>query len=113
MRGIALARKWIEAIKERAEERGEPAEPEFGEGMPIPAGTSAEALSEIMEALGEAMEETKSATAEALSEQQQDEQLKEEIKERQSKAKQVEERKAEASKVFSHNSTLGQSGSRF
>ena len=110
MRGVELARKWVEAIKERAEERGEPAEPEFGEGMPIPQEL-AEALSEIMEALGEAMEETKSATSEALSEQQQDEQLKEEIKERQSKAKQVEERKAEADKVFSHNSTLGQSGS--
>ena len=110
MRGIALARKWVEAIKERAEERGEPAEPEFGEGIPIP-DEIAEALGEIMEALGEAMEETKSATAEALSEQQQDEQLKDEIKERNSKAKQKEERKEEASKVFSHNSTLGQSGS--
>jgi Sec-independent protein translocase protein TatA len=110
MVGVALARKWVEAIKERAEERGEPAEPEFGEGVPIPQEL-AEALSEIMEALGEAMEETKSATAEALSEQQQDENLKEEIKERQSQAKTKEERKAEADKVFSHNSTLGQSGS--
>lgn len=110
MVGIDLARKWVEAIKERAEERGEPAEPEFGEGIPIPQEI-AEALSEIMEALGEAMEETKSATSEALSEQQQDENLKEQIKERQSKAKQVEERKAEADKVFAHNSTLGQSGS--
>lgn len=110
LRGIDLARKWIEAIKERAEERGEPAEPEFGEGIPIP-DELAEALSEIMEALGEAMEETKSATAEALSEQQQDENLKEEIKERQSKAKTKEERKGEADKVFGHNSTLGQSGS--
>jgi Sec-independent protein translocase protein TatA len=110
MVGVALARKWVEAIKERAEERGEPAEPEFGEGVPIPQEL-AEALSEIMEALGEAMEETKSATAEALSEQQQDENLKEEIKERQSQAKTKEERKAEADKVFAHNSTLGQSGS--
>lgn len=110
LRGIALARKWVEAIKERAEERGEPAEPEMGEGMPMPQEL-AEALSEIMEALGEAMEETKSATAEALSNQQQDEELAEEIKQRQSKAKQVEERKGEADKVFGHNSTLGQSGS--
>jgi len=110
MVGVALARKWVEAIKERAEERGEPAEPEFGEGIPIP-DELAEALVEIMEALGEAMEETKSATAGALGEQQQDENLKEEIKERQSKANTKEERKAEADKVFSHNSTLGQSGS--
>jgi uncharacterized protein with von Willebrand factor type A (vWA) domain len=111
LRGIALARKWVEAIKERAGERGEPDEPEFGEGcIPIPKEL-AEALGEIMEALGEAMEEIKSATAEALSEQQQDEQLKEEIKERNSKAKQIEQRKDEANKVFSHNSTLGQSGS--
>jgi len=122
LRGVALARKWVEAIKERAEERGEPDDQivcgypsgeggESGEGGTPISEEMAKALAEIMEALGEAMEETKSATAEALADQQQNEELKEEIKERQSKAKQIEQRKGEADKVFGHNSTLGQSGS--
>lgn len=103
VRGVELAKEWLEAIKERAEERGEPAEPEQGEGGGM-SPELAEALGEIMEALSEAMEDTKVATAMALNDQEQQEQRKEEAKGRANESKRQEKREQDAEKIFSANS---------
>lgn len=108
IRGVELATEWVEIIKERAKENGEPDEPEKGEGMPQEL---ADLLGELMEAIGEAMDEISEATGSALVEQQSDEELKEEIAERKSEAKRQQESEKQAEKTFSPNSSIGQSGS--
>jgi hypothetical protein len=110
-RGVELATEWVEIIKERAKENGEPEMPENAEcGYPMPAEL-ADLLSEIMEEIGKASEEISEATGSALVEQQSDEELKEEIKERKSEAKRQQESEKQAEKTFSPNSSAGESGS--
>jgi hypothetical protein len=112
IRGVELATKWVEIIKERAKENGEPETPQGGEGCEfIMPADLADLLSEIMEEIGKASEQISEATGSALIEQQSDEELKEEISERKSEAKRQQESEKQAEKTFSPNSSAGESGS--
>jgi len=112
IRGVELATKWVEIIKEQAKANGEPDEPEQGEGGSGMPQALKDLLGELMDAMAEAMEETSQATSQALDEQQADEQLKEEIAERKSESTRRAEREKQAEKTFSSNSSgAGESGS--
>jgi len=111
IRGVELATKWVEIIKERAKENGEPEQPEGSEcGYPMPQEL-ADLLSDLMDEIGKASEEISEGNAIALIEQQSDEELKEEIKERKSEAKKQQERKEQAEKTFSPASSPSERGS--
>lgn len=93
-RGIELAMKWNELLKE-ADPEGEPEnqkqEQEGGSGF----------LEELLEAMGEDAGETALSNAMEMADQQTNEEWKDEVKERTSESKRQNETKRDSSEVFS------------
>lgn len=110
IRGVELATEWVEIIKERAKENGEPEKPEGGCEFPMPQEL-ADLLSDLMDEIGKASEEISEGNSVALIEQQSNEELAEEIKERKSEAKKKKESEEQAEKTFGVNSTPSMAGS--
>jgi hypothetical protein len=105
--GIALATKWVELLKERAEEQGE--ETGEGEGGFVIAGSGSgegegegegNFIVELIEALAEDAMETAIATGNALGDQQTQEDWDKETKERAKTQKIIRSNKATAQEVF-------------
>jgi hypothetical protein len=99
-RGIELATKWNELLKE-ADPEGE--QPEGGSG-----GLS-EFLEELLDAMEEDAGETAMATSQDMADQQTQEEWKQEVKERNSKSKRQNETKKDAQEIFSKSN--GSNGS--
>ena len=101
-RGVEIATKWVELLKERAEEQGE----DTGEGEGEGAGAIGigDFIDELLEALGEDAIETTLSSGADLSDQQTKEEWDKENKERQNKAKANRQNKAVADEVFGGNS---------
>jgi hypothetical protein len=96
-----LAIEWDRLVEERADEMGEPKEPEGGAGgFPMPE----EMVKAIKEALENGADETGFQVIVEAGEQEQDERWENEVKEKANDSKRREQNKNEASKVFSKNS---------
>lgn len=104
-RAIELATKWVELLREKAEENGEPT---GGEGIPQEvAEAMAEALGELAEAMAEAMENSQITAGDAVADQQTSEEMEEEATKRKQEAKKQNQNKATAKEVFDQNSSRG------
>lgn len=109
---IALAKKWVELLRQ-ADPEGEPqssdafGEPEEGEGEG--EGELSETMQKLADKLAESAENAEVNASQALGEQQTKEKWDEESKSRQSEAKKANQRKAEAKEVFhkTHNQEAG------
>ena len=93
-RGIELATKWNELLKE-ADPEGE--SPESGSGIP-------QAIQDLLDALSEDASETGTSVAKELGDQQTQEEWKEEVSKRQSESKRQSQSKQDAQEVFSRSS---------
>ena len=92
-RGIELATKWNELLKE-ADPEGEPQEGGSG-------STGSDFLDELLEAMEEDAGETAMSNSMDMADQQTQEEWKEEVKERNSKSKRQNETKKDATEIFS------------
>lgn len=117
-RGEALAKKWLEVLKE-ADPEGEAGEMamamagESGEGDSEGKGSGmSDLLSDLLDALNEDASATATETNSDLADQQTKEEWDEATKVRNSEAKRQNQSKQTATKVFSNASGAGESGSR-
>jgi hypothetical protein len=91
-RGIALAEKWNELLKEADPEGEQPS-----------AGEVSKMIQELMSALGEDAEGTSMSTSMDLGDQQVQEEMEQETKARQSESKRQNESKKDAREIFSRS----------
>lgn len=107
-RGIKLAEKWVELVREKALENGEsPNDPEQGESGEGMSG----ALSDLLEALDEARGDVAMSVFDDLAEQQDKEEMTKTVQSRQAESKRQSANKETAKRVFSISSGAGDSGS--
>ena len=100
-RGIELAKKWNELLKEADPEGEQPS-----------AGEMSQMLQELMDAMESDAEETGMSASMDLADQQTQEEWKQEVSKRSSDTKKKNENKSEATKVFSRNSGAEGTSSR-
>lgn len=100
-RGIELAKKWNELLKEADPEGEQPS-----------AGEMSQMLQELMDAMESDAEETGMSASMDLADQQTQEEWKQEVSKRSSDTKKKNENKNEATKVFSRNSGAEGTSSR-
>ena len=100
-RGIALAEKWNELLKEADPEGEQPS-----------AGEMSKMIQELMESLGEDAEGTSMSTSMDLGDQQVKEEMAQEAKTRQNESKRKNESKKEAQEVFSRSNGSNGTDSR-
>jgi len=113
MRGIELAKRWTQLVKDKAVAEGQ--EPEQGEGEGEGAGSGSEMSDEMKEMIGKIISdliesaensagETQIATNDDLADQQDSEESKEQLAEKNKKSDQQNKDKEIADKVFSRSS---------
>ena len=116
IRGEALAKKWLELLKEadpegEAGEAGMSGTPSEGKSEGKGKGAMSDLLSDLLDALSEDADTTQMETATDLADQQTKEEWEETSKSRNQEAKRQSESKRTATKVFSNSSGAGESGS--